>query len=362
MDGEAIQELDRHQKGVNIAKAVGNAECVIGSTLGTIGGALLFSPLAPVGVIVGLVGLGVGMKGLVIETGASIANYVIGKNTIKDFDEDMKVALINREVVTKLWERIFNLAKKKNISVQQKEILAKDFISEVEEWDIRPYAKQREKYITIKTRRNIKWYQFLRNEEKEKRRQKMVIDILDFISKYWLKKKMKTYNVQHVESTCRKAPDIPQEIDNAEVLVAIKAAKGAKKIAKHIHKIVDNSIRLAASGVNIIDDVATAAPSVTSLAAQSMDELGTAATGALSTVKSIGTLTKVAGVVGGSIGVSVAGISLGKNIKSLINGSESEKVEAILMLTKQIDVAFEIKENVLDTLRRNGIELANNNQ
>ena len=362
MDGEAIQELDRHQNRVNIAKAVGNAECVIGSILGTIGGALLFSPLAPVGVIVGLVGLGVSMKGLVIETGASIANDVIGKNTIKDFDEDMKVALINREVVTKLWERIFNLAKKKNISVQQKEILAKDFISEVEEWDIRPYAKQREKYITIKTRRNIKWYQFLRNEEKEKRRQKMVIDILDFISKYWLKKKMKTYNVQHVESTCRKAPDIPQEIDNAEVLVAINAVKGAKKIAKHIHKIVDNSIRLAASGVNIIDDVATAAPSVTSLAAQSMDELGTAATGALSTVKSIGTLTKVAGVVGGSIGVLVAGISLGKNIKSLINGSESEKVEAILMLTKQIDVAFEIKENVLDTLRRNGIELANNNQ
>ena len=90
MDGEAIQELDRHQKGVNISKAVGNAECIIGSTLGIIGGALLFSPLAPIGVIVGLTGLGIGVKGVALEAGANIANYVIGKNAIKDFDKDMK--------------------------------------------------------------------------------------------------------------------------------------------------------------------------------------------------------------------------------------------------------------------------------
>ena len=232
----------------------------------------------------------------------------------------------------------------------------------MEKWNFLPYADQREKYIRIKRRnvedrRNIKWYQLWRNEEEEKRRQWMVVEILDFIAKYWLKKIMKGFNVQHVESTRRRAPDIPQEIDNAEVLVAIQAINGAKRIVEDIHNIVHNSIRLTASGVDIIVDVATKASGVVSLAAQSMDELGNASTYAVKAVKSISTTSKVAGVVGGSIGFIVSSISLGMNIKSLINGSESEKAEAVLVFTKQIDVSFEIMENVSDTLRRNGMIL-----
>lgn len=49
-NGEVIQRLDEHQKNVDLARVVGNAECALGSFLGLVGAGLLFSPLAATGI------------------------------------------------------------------------------------------------------------------------------------------------------------------------------------------------------------------------------------------------------------------------------------------------------------------------
>ena len=69
--------LNKVQKDVNISKTVSGTSSLIGSAMGTVGGILVFTPLAPAGIVIGLVGLGITGAGIMVEGGAGAANYFV---------------------------------------------------------------------------------------------------------------------------------------------------------------------------------------------------------------------------------------------------------------------------------------------
>lgn len=306
---------------------------------------------------------------MALEGGASIANYVAGQNAIKEFDDDMKSASIDREATSSIWRKICYCSRDgTETSDDDKSELAIEFIQEVGKWNIPEYHRRKQKYTRKNNNSNdvalsdkyknendnaeespgsseIPWYQFWRSKEKEEESKKKLILLLDFIANFWLTKIIECAK----ELKRNEFNEIPDGAMREELYVMKSVITSAGSIANGTRTIVNTSLRLASGGLNALDEIAHETLQLASVTLNSLDDVGTATGHVMKTAKSV-INSPMFGIVTGSVGFIMASVFLGMNIDSINNGSKSEKEQALLVFMQQIDLSCEMMQNIADAL------------
>ena len=334
------------QKDVNISKTVGGVSSLIGSIMGITGGILVFTPAAPAGIIVGLVGLGISGTGILVESGAGVTNYFIGKNGTENLKIQMQneaninldaflQTLENIDKLTKLYIKDANSTRLDNIKTFD---LVRDQIETPDEGrnedgeSVHPIEG-----ITTNTGQTV---------------------ICDYIATSWLQQKF-FKNYQNVPATV---------LDKVYDCIAKKTGMRPTKIKEHLDvlKLVGNIGPIGNSIRGITQDaIFVASESFRFLAQASDDVVVNLVKGSITTnnvdeaalaaniTSRIGSTTSKVfnglGIAGGILGIAFTSYSIHQTRKSLEKGSPSEKAELIETVLANTDKAFTLREIVEST-------------
>ena len=344
--------LNKIQKDVNISKTVSGTSSLIGSAMGTVGGILVFTPLAPAGIVIGLVGLGITGAGIMVEGGAGAANYFVNKSVTKKLTKQLKEeAKIDVDAFLKTMERIGRVLKQFQIETKERSTFYD--ISSV--CPSSPYAQNNieetfEREINDDKNENCQ----TEDQVLEDSSQGMVTNYM-VIS--WLKKAL-------LERYGTNVPDnVPDQICDflamksgkscinvKDKLQLVEILKSVGSVGNNMRSITQNSMFIGSESFSFLtqagDDVVANLIKGGAIAANNTDEAALAA----NVTSKIGTTTSKVlngiGIAGGILGIMFSSYSIHKTTKSLKNGSPSERAEFIEKLFLNIDSGFSLRATV----------------
>lgn len=305
----SLTKLNKTQKDVDVAKTVGASECVAASALGVIGGALLFTPAAPIGVILGLTGLGLGVKGAVVENGATFANFVIGKKTLREFEKDLMKAEVDLKKFVEILKKV--------------DALADDVIKEgKDETDM--------------------------SDDKGD----VILKILESLATFWMKQKLEDekLNFECLSEDLKAIQSISNKDILREIWSGVKGCGEAVSLGKAFGDVVVVSSNISKKGIGVLTDVASVGAS--SGLVSTLDDISGSA-GSL-TARFGTTSSKVIsglGIVGGMAGIAFSSYSIHQYRKSMDEGSKSKKGKLIAGHIKNVETAIRIRLLVEEKLQ-----------
>ena len=341
------QYLNKVQKDVDISRTVSGSTSLIGSAMGTVGGILVFTPLAPAGVVIGLVGLGITGAGIMVEGGAGAANYFVNKSVTKKLTKQLKdEANIDVEAFLKTMETIGRILKQYKDEAKG----ASTFydISSIQQEDDHEETFER----NINKDGDVKCE--LEEDPETDTSQGMVTN---FMVISWLKKEL-------LERYGTNMPDsIPDQICE---FLAMKSGKSCMKVkdklqlvellksigsvGNNMRSITQNSMFVGSESFSFLtqasDDVVANLVKGGAVVANNTDEAALAA----NVTSKIGTTTSKVftglGIAGGILGIMFSSYSIHKTTKSLKKGSPSERAQFIETLFLNIESGFSLRATV----------------
>ena len=344
--------LNKVQKDVNISKTVSGTSSLIGSAMGTVGGILVFTPLAPAGIVIGLVGLGITGAGIMVEGGAGAANYFVNKSVTKKLTKQLKEeANIDVDAFLKTLERIGRILKQ--FQNENKERSTFYDISSV--CPSSPYATDN---IEETFERGINGDN---NENCQTDEQAFEDSSQGIVTNYmvisWLKKALlERYGSNVPDNVTDQICDIlamksgKSCINVKDKLQLVEILKSVGSIGNNMRSITQNSMFIGSESFSFLtqagDDVVANLIKGGAIAANNTDEAALAA----NVTSKIGTTTSKVlngiGIAGGILGIMFSSYSIHKTTKSLKNGSPSERAEFIEKLFLNIDSGFCLRATV----------------
>ena len=344
--------LNKVQKDVNISKTVSGTSSLIGSAMGTVGGILVFTPLAPAGIVIGLVGLGITGAGIMVEGGAGAANYFVNKSVTKKLTKQLKEeAKIDVDAFLKTLERIGRILKQFQNEAKERSTFYD--ISSV--CPSSPYAQDN---IEETFEREINGD---KNENCQTEEQAFEYSSQGIVTNYmvisWLKKALlERYGSNVPDNVTDQICDILAMksgktcINVKDKLQLVEILKSVGSIGNNMRSITQNSMFIGSESFSFLtqagDDVVANLIKGGAIAANNTDEAALAA----NVTSKIGTTTSKVlngiGIAGGILGIMFSSYSIHKTTKSLKNGSPSERAEFIEKLFLNIDSGFSLRATV----------------
>ena len=344
------QYLNKTQKDVRISKTVAGSSSLAGSAVGTVGGILLFTPLAPAGIIVGLVGLGISGVGILVEGGAETANYFVGKNVTKKLKNQLKhEANIDIDAFQKIMGKINCLLKsyKHDTDVNTYDN-NESFDSVNDQKNIFTTATDESKKSIERETLNG------HNENTYKTAESLVSNhmVTRWLTKELLKKNAdisvtvqdKLYNLI-ASKTDKSSLKVKENLQLFQLLGNI-----GFKVGNNVRAITQDSIFVASESFSFLsqasDDVLVNLVKGGTIVANNADEAVLAANVSSKIGSTASKVFTGLGIAGGIFGVIFSSYSLHKTTKALKNQSPSEKAKFIDSIFLNIDSGFSLRETV----------------
>ena len=354
--------LNKVQKDVDITKTVSGTSSLIGSAMGTVGGILVFTPLAPAGIVIGLVGLGITGTGIMLEGGAGAANYFVNKSVTKKLTTQLKTeAKIDVDTFLKTMERIGRILKQYRDEAKERSTFY-DISS------ICPSSQYAQNNLEETFEKEINGDM----DEKQQPVEEQYADVSNgIVTNYmvisWLKKAL-------LEKYGANMPDnIPDQIYDflaiksgkscikvKEKLQLVELLKSVGSVGNNMRAITQNSMFIGSESFSFLtqagDDVVGNLVKGGAIVANNTDEAALAA----NVTSKIGTTTSKVlngiGIAGGILGIMFSSYSIHKTTKSLRNGSPSERAEFIEKLFLNIESGFSLRDMV-ESMSRYGTDM-----